>query len=65
MFDPQTSGGLVAAVKPERVDKCIAGLHAAGYPAAAVIGRVVAAPDDGYWAILAEEVSATLRSRDC
>jgi len=65
LLDPQTSGGLVAAVKPERVDQCIAGLHAAGYPAAAVIGRVVAAPDDGNWAILAEEVSATLRSRDC
>jgi len=62
LLDPQTSGGLVAAVRPDRVNKCIVGLHAAGYSAATVIGRVGSAPDDGLWAVLAEEVSATLRS---
>jgi selenide,water dikinase len=57
LLDPQTSGGLIAAVRPDRVDACIAGLRAAGYSEAAVIGRVCAARDDGLWGMLAEDVS--------
>lgn len=41
--DPQTSGGLLLAVPPARLDAVVADLVAAGQPAA-VIGRVVAGP---------------------
>ncbi len=54
LFDPQTSGGLVAAVRPENLEGCIAGLRAAGYSTANVIGQVREAGDDGRWAELAE-----------
>lgn len=54
LLDPQTSGGLLAAVKPDRAEACVADLNAAGYADAAVIGRVRAARDDGYWAMLQE-----------
>ena len=42
-FDPQTSGGLLIAVDPAHADRLVAELHARGAPAAAVVGRVVAA----------------------
>ncbi len=38
--DPQTSGGLLAAVKPERLDTLLADLKAAGYPRAVRVGEV-------------------------
>lgn len=38
-FDPQTSGGLVAAVSPERVDSLLSDLRAQGLHGAAVIAR--------------------------
>lgn len=38
LFDPQTSGGLLMACPREKVDDLLAGLHTAGYAAAAVIG---------------------------
>ena len=41
--DPQTSGGLLAAVAPESVDGGLARFHANGFAAAAVIGRMHAA----------------------
>lgn len=41
MFDPQTSGGLLASVPLQNVDACLQQLHAAGYSAACSIGRVV------------------------
>jgi selenide,water dikinase len=47
LFDPQTSGGLVFGVTPERAAAALAALHRAGDGAAAVIGEVVPARADG------------------
>jgi selenide,water dikinase len=44
-YDPQTSGGLLAAVDPERVDEVMARLQAA-HVSAAVVGRAV--PEMGH-----------------
>jgi selenide,water dikinase len=54
LFDPQTSGGLAAAVRPEKLEHCIRELRAAGYITATVIGQVREARDDGRWGELAE-----------
>ena len=51
MYDPQTSGGLLLGVDEERADQVMAGLAAAGYRDAAIIGRVTSGSgerfDDG------------------
>ena len=44
LFDPQTSGGLLMAVPPERLDPLLAALEAEGVPVRAVIGEIVAGP---------------------
>lgn len=44
LFDPQTCGGLLAAVPWDRAEGLIAQLHAAGDASATVIGQVTAGP---------------------
>jgi selenide,water dikinase len=40
LTDPQTSGGLLVACKPERAEAICATIVAAGYPRASIIGSV-------------------------
>ncbi|HEX4952147.1 MAG TPA: selenide, water dikinase SelD [Thermoanaerobaculia bacterium] len=47
LFDPQTSGGLLFGVAPERAEEAVASLRAGGDGAAAVIGEVLPARADG------------------
>lgn len=44
LFDPQTSGGLLAFVPENAAAMCVADLKAAGYPHTAVVGVTRAAP---------------------
>ncbi|MFA7554757.1 MAG: selenide, water dikinase SelD [Spongiibacteraceae bacterium] len=47
LFDPQTSGGLLAAVAPEQADECLQQLKLGDCPQAAVIGIIIPASSDG------------------
>lgn len=47
LFDPQTAGGLLAAVPAEQAAACIAALRAAGYPDTAAIGEVTEMLQEG------------------
>ncbi|WP_271271871.1 selenide, water dikinase SelD [Aliamphritea hakodatensis] len=40
LYDPQTAGGLLAAIHPDKLDDCLAALQTAGYSHTAVIGKV-------------------------
>jgi selenide,water dikinase len=44
-FDPQTSGGLLLSAVPDDAQRIVAAAHAAGAPAATVIGRVTEKQD--------------------
>jgi selenide, water dikinase len=44
LTDPQTSGGLLVAVAPERADDIVQTIVADGYPFARIVGRVAAGP---------------------
>lgn len=41
LFDPQTSGGLLAAIPGDRATDCLACLQSAGYPDSRIIGNVL------------------------
>ncbi|ANV85303.1 selenide, water dikinase SelD [Picosynechococcus sp. PCC 7003] len=44
LFDPQTSGGLLAAIAPENAQACLQALQSNGYAQSAIIGRIVNPP---------------------
>lgn len=46
LFDPQTSGGLLAAIPPDVADEAICRLHEAGVAAASVVGIVTGDPNE-------------------
>ncbi|MGA1285611.1 MAG: selenide, water dikinase SelD [Prochlorothrix sp.] len=47
LFDPQTSGGLLAAVPPEQAAACLNALQDSGYRHSAIVGRIVERSLDG------------------
>ena len=56
LFDPQTAGGLLAAVPAAAAAACLADLHCQGYAAAAIIGQVRDRSDAQYPLTLSLEI---------
>jgi selenide, water dikinase len=52
LFDPQTAGGLLAGVPPDRAEACLAALQAGGAAAATEIGLVLPRVDASAAAIV-------------
>jgi selenide, water dikinase len=44
LFDPQTSGGLLATVPIEQASACLNALHVAGYAESRIVGKVIPLP---------------------
>jgi selenide,water dikinase len=44
LFDPQTSGGLLISVAPEKARKLLERMHQEGIEEAALVGEVVSKP---------------------
>ena len=51
LFDPQTSGGLLAAVEADRAQDCLSALHQQGYTRSSIVGTVM--PVEGKPAVYA------------
>ena len=47
IFDPQTAGGLLASIAPERAQECLAALHDLGYVQAGIVGRAIERSEPG------------------
>ena len=45
LFDPQTSGGLLASIAPEAAQDCLAALRRLGYAQSCCVGKVIDAPE--------------------
>jgi selenide,water dikinase len=41
LFDPQTSGGLLASIPVEQASQCLDNLHSLGYAQSCIIGKVI------------------------
>lgn len=52
LFDAQTSGGLLAAVRPDQAGEALDRLHQGGDTASAVIGRVVQLQEDAPYLVI-------------
>jgi selenide, water dikinase len=64
LFDPQTAGGLLAAVPEAEAASCVAALQASGYGAAAIIGRVEPRTEAQEPIVVDLQVATRVRARD-